>query len=60
MRNPDRIKPFLAEIEKIWKDNSDLRFGQLMSNVLNSSKIDPFFLEEKECLELFNTFFKKE
>ncbi len=60
MRNPDRIKPFLAEIEKIWLKVPDWRFGQLMSNVLNSSERDPFYLEENECLQLFNKRFNQE
>lgn len=49
MRDPKRIKPFLAEIEKIWKKYPDLRFGQLIVNIRFDR--DPFFLEEKDFLE---------
>lgn len=30
MRDPNRIKPFLARIEQLWLKNTDLRFGQFM------------------------------
>lgn len=60
MRDIKRIDPFLKEIGDIWKRVPDWRFGQLMSNVLNTSKIDPFFLEEKDCLQLFKDFFNIE
>lgn len=49
MRDPKRIKPFLAEIEKIWEKCPDLRFGQLMMNIKFDR--DPFFMEESEFLE---------
>jgi hypothetical protein len=57
MRNPDRIKPFLEKIEKVWLAVPDWRFGQLMCNVLNTSERDPFYLEEEECLRLFAKMF---
>ncbi len=31
MRRPDRIKPFLDILQKIWENNPQLRFGQLIS-----------------------------
>lgn len=49
MRDPKRIIPFLAQIEKIWKKYPDLRFGQLIVNIRFDR--DPFFLEEKGFLE---------
>lgn len=59
MRKKERIKPFLDELGKIWEENvPDWRFGQLMSNVLNSFDIDPFFIEENEMLNRFKDYFK--
>lgn len=58
MRKIDRIEPFMLELAKIWKEKCpDWRFGQLMSNVLNSFEIDPFFIEEDNMLERFKKYF---
>lgn len=58
MRKIERIEPFMKELTKIWKEKCpDWRFGQLMSNVLNSFDIDPFFIEEDEMLERFKKYF---
>lgn len=58
MRKIERIEPFMKELTKIWKEKcSDWRFGQLISNVLNSFEIDPFFIEEDEMLERFRKYF---
>lgn len=57
MRDINRIEPFLKDLSEYWKKVPDWRFGQLLINVLGTSKIDPFFLEEKDCLQLFEDFF---
>lgn len=61
MRKIERIEPFLKELGELWKKECpDWRFGQLMSNVLNSFEIDPFFIEEDEMLKRFKNYFKEE
>jgi len=61
MRDVKRIKPFMNELEIIWKTKCpDWRFGQLISNALNTSDIDPFFLEEDAMLKLLIDYFGKE
>lgn len=58
VRKIERIEPFMKELTKIWKEKCpDWRFGQLISNVLNSFDIDPFFIEEDEMLERFKKYF---
>ena len=58
MRSIERIKPFLEKLGKIWKEQCpDWRFGQLMSNVLNSFDRDPFFIEEDEMIKKFKEYF---
>lgn len=51
MRDIRRIEPFMELLTEIWKQNPDLRFGQLM-NVLESyiEKSDSFNIEENEYL----------
>jgi hypothetical protein len=46
MRNPDRIDIILNLIEKIWKHYPDLRFGQLIENILYADNI--FYTEDDE------------
>lgn len=58
MRSIERINPFLEKLGKIWKEQCpDWRFGQLMSNVLNSFDRDPFFIEEDEMIKKFKEYF---
>lgn len=54
MRDENRIKPFLEEIEKAWEKHPDMRFGQFICNILGemqSKHGDPFFYEEDKFLE---------
>lgn len=56
MKDPNRIKPFLARIEQLWLKNPDLRFGQLMIWLAKIEELNPklFYLEDKEFLEKIN------
>lgn len=58
MRNPNRIKPFLEEVERLWNKVPDWRFGQLICNIPYNR--DPFFLEEDEFLEEMKKLFKED
>ena len=58
MRDKNRIKPFLAEIEKLWLKNPDYRFGQIIYLLADSIQKDIFFPEEKEWLEHINKLLK--
>ena len=60
MRDMSRIDKFLDELEDIWKKHCpDWRFGQMISNVLNTFDIDPFFIEEEEMIKRIRNFFEK-
>ena len=60
MRDVSRIDKFLDELEDIWKTHCpDWRFGQMISNVLNTFDIDPFFIEEEEMIKRIRNFFDK-
>lgn len=56
MRDINRIKPFVEELEKVWGEVPDWRFGQLMSNFLGfvvaKTRRDIFFIEDDEMLEM--------
>ena len=72
MRDPDRIPIILQQIEKEWKKNPDIRLGQVLSTILDikplyveedivgfTSKIDPYYLEDREFLKLFKKYFNE-
>ncbi len=50
MRDPKRIRPFLEELEKLWTENPDYRFGQLVMVIARTQEHNPllFNLEEDE------------
>ncbi len=52
MRDPNRISRILNLIEKLWKQNPDLRLGQLIIGLTDNDRIgakkDLFYLEDDE------------
>lgn len=59
MRDINRIDPFLQKLGEYWKQHPDLRFGQIISNILgitrNKCQIDPFYYEEDDLLKLLKS-----
>jgi hypothetical protein len=54
MRDVNRIKPILNELERIWMEVPDERFWQFMINL--SGRVgfglrDPFFVDDDEALK---------
>lgn len=57
MRGPNRIDGFCDTLCRVWKNYPDLRFGQLISNVLGTSDIeDMWFIEDEEMLDSIVSF----
>lgn len=56
MRDINRIEKYLKELEKIWKTYPDLRFSQLIFNVLNEENGD-YWKEEDETLKMFKEYY---
>lgn len=52
MRDVARIRPFMEEVTKLWEENPDLRFVQLVNYVYLNAKYDPFYYEEEDTLKL--------
>jgi hypothetical protein len=48
VRAPERIKPIMEELERVWRQNPDWRLGQL---IVNASDPDPFYVEDELMLE---------
>lgn len=55
MRDKSRIKPFLQEVSNIWEKYPDLRFGQLVMDVMQNSNL-LWTIEDDEMLEAFHEF----
>jgi len=56
VRDPNRIMPFLGEIERVWRKVPDWRFGQFINNWLGGLERDPFYFEDNELLEELKRF----
>ena len=55
MRNPERIRPFLDKIAEAWERYPDLRFGQLVMDIVpNSDRL--WNCEEDEFLNRLESF----
>jgi hypothetical protein len=49
MRNPERIKYVLRELERLWNMHPDWRLGQLIFNIPGR---DPFYIEDDDLIKL--------
>ena len=58
MRDPNRINNYIKKLKDIWKGAPDLRFGQLLMNLLNEVQrktgIDPFYIEAHVFYDILN------
>lgn len=46
MRDINRIDPLLAKLGEFWKQYPDMRFGQLIINLLDNLGMEPWYLED--------------
>lgn len=55
MRKPERIDAVIEAVKAEWKQVPDWRLGQLIVNISRAAgKMDPFFLEDDELLEVIS------
>lgn len=50
MRNPNRIETTLKEIERIWKNNPDLRLCQLLLNIVTDANV-LYYVEDADLIK---------
>lgn len=57
MRPKERIPRILEKLEEYWKDNQDLRLGQILSNAsyIKNHTNDPFYLVDREFEEYLDS-----
>ena len=55
MRDPNRIDKFCDELNRLWHQIPDWRFGQLMINAIEAHKekysYDSFYMEDDEFIK---------
>lgn len=57
MRDINRIKPFLNKLQEFWEMNPDLRFGQIITMLIDRCDYDAFYYEENQWLEILEKFY---
>ena len=51
MRNPNRMELFMDKFMELWKSQPDIRFGQLISNLMMADEDKLFGMEDDEMLK---------
>lgn len=61
MKDPKRIPKIIKKLKKVWKDNPDLRFCQLISSiaVIKDKTGGFYYLQDDQFEEAIDTFAKK-
>ena len=63
MRNPNRIDKFCDELNKLWHQVPDWRFGQFILNMELACRVhtgrDAFYLEDDEFFKFMNEYLKE-
>ena len=57
MRDINRIDNILEEIKKVWKKNPDLRFTQLIVNVMSARGSDLYYTEDEKFIQMLKSFY---
>ena len=53
MRDPNRIDEFCDKLRAVWKDNPDLRFGQMVMNIYQLvGNTSFYYLEDDKALQI--------
>ena len=54
MRDKDRIEPFLEKFKELWllEDCTDIRFGQMIYNLVTRTRKTMYNMEENEWMEI--------
>lgn len=55
MRDPERIDDILRRLKLVWKENPDLRLGQLLLSVIKMDRL--FYVEDEKLILLLEDYF---
>ena len=57
MRDIERIDKILQEISEVWKRYPDLRFTQLIVNVMSARGSDLYYMEDERFIKILKEFY---
>ena len=57
MRDIERIDKILQEINEVWKKYPDLRFTQLIVNVMSAKGSDLYYMEDERFIKILKEFY---
>ena len=52
MRDINRIDVFCDRLKKVWKENPDQRFFQLINNIMSRYGSDMYYIEDDEAISI--------
>ena len=55
MRDPRRIKKVLAALRAVWKENPDMRLGQLICNAVREDML--YYIEDDTLVKALEKFY---
>lgn len=55
MRDPNRIDNILQQVGEVWKQNPDLRLGQLLLNCMSDPML--YYVEDDKLVEVVRSYY---
>ena len=59
MRDINRIDVFCDRLKKVWKENPDQRFFQLINNIMSRYGSDMYYIEDDEAIDMIEKAIEK-
>ena len=59
MRDINRIDVFYDRLKKVWKENPDQRFFQLINNIMSRYGSDMYYIEDDEAIDMIEKAMEK-
>ena len=59
MRDINRIDVFCDRLKKVWKENPDQRFFQLINNIMSHYGSDMYYIEDDEAIDMIEKAMEK-
>ena len=57
MRDIDRINEILKEFGEVWKKYPDLRFTQMIVNLMSAKRSDLYYMEDEKFIKTLKEFY---
>lgn len=60
MRDVDRIDEILKEFGEVWKKYPDLRFTQMIVNLMSAKRSDLYYMEDEKFIKTLKEYYGDE